>query len=106
MLKQLPRHCRERRADLEAGGYKDAETRIDTWFERDRAHVALSLDYGSERTIVEWWDEAVTEAVEDGFLDPKDWHGSAYRYADSMGLVQQAVLDEYDDSCVSIYADD
>lgn len=57
---------------------------IQTWFERDRAHVALY--YGTEHDandelIVEWWDEAVREAVEDGFLNPKDYLGSAIAYA-------------------------
>jgi hypothetical protein len=56
-----------------------------TWFERDRAHVELVDD--DENTIIEWWDEAVQEAVDDGFLDPQNWHRSALAYAKSMGLV-------------------
>ena len=59
-------------------------TTIETWFERDRAHVALMKD---DATVIEWWDDAVTEAVEDGFLDPRDWHGSAVRYAQEHGLI-------------------
>ncbi len=62
---------------------------IQTWFERDRAHVALY--YGTEHDanddlIVEWWDDAVREAIEDGFLDPRDYLGSAVEYAESVGL--------------------
>src|SRR6266403_3850826 len=51
-------------------------TELHTWFERDRAHVELrsKLD---DNTIVEWWDESVGEAIEDGFLNPKDYHSSA-----------------------------
>jgi hypothetical protein len=56
------------------------QTTIETWFERDRAHVELR-DARNEETIVEWWDDAVAEAVEDGFLDSRDWNGSAYQYA-------------------------
>ena len=56
------------------------ETEIHTWFERDRAHVELRR-CDNDATIIEWWDEEVSEAVEDGFLSPKDWHGTAYEYA-------------------------
>lgn len=62
------------------------ETEIHTWFERDRSHVELR-DKRTDRTIVEWWDEAVHEAVEDGFLDPRDWHHSAYDYAMQLGML-------------------
>jgi hypothetical protein len=56
------------------------DTHIETWFERDRAHVAL-YESKSQSLIAEWWDGEVTEAVEDGFLNPRDYHGSAYSYA-------------------------
>ena len=62
------------------GNMHISDTRIETWFERDRAHVAL-IDALNGETIVEWWDEEVSEAVEDGFLNPRDWHGSAFEYA-------------------------
>ena len=55
-----------------------------TWFERDRANVEIR--YG-RTTVVEWWDEAVAEAAEDGFLDPRDWRGSAIAYAKTLGLI-------------------
>ena len=58
---------------------------VDTWFERDRQYVAL-LDKDDE-VIVEWWDGAVTEAVVDGFLDPRDYLTSAREYAESMELL-------------------
>lgn len=61
-------------------------TELYTWFERDRQHVELrsKLD---DKTIVEWWDEAVTEAVDDGFIDPRDYHSTAYEYACERGLL-------------------
>jgi hypothetical protein len=76
------------------------DTVISVWCERDRAHVELTnADTGA--TIIEWWDEAVEEAVEDGFLelDPPTvrndcqrqfgkLHRSAYTYAHFMGLVR------------------
>ena len=62
------------------------ETELLTWFERDRAHVELrnKLD---DSTIVEWWDENVADAIEDGFLNPRDYHSSAYDYAGVFGLL-------------------
>lgn len=63
-------------------------TEVDTWFERDRQHVDLRWKDG--QTIVEWWDEDVTQAVEDGFLDPRDYHGSAIEYAWDAGLIQSS----------------
>lgn len=62
------------------------QTRLETWFERDRQHVAL-IDSRNDETIVEWWDEAVTEAIEDGFLVSRNLHASAYDYAASVGLL-------------------
>ena len=61
------------------------DTELDTWFERDRSHVDLRHKDTGE-TIIEWWDDAVSQAVEDGFLDPRNYHGSAFEYAKSMGL--------------------
>lgn len=61
-------------------------TEIYTWFERDRAHVELRA-VRTERTIIEWWDEEVTEAIEDGFLNPRDYHASALEYAKERGLL-------------------
>jgi len=58
-------------------------TTIETWFERDRSHVELRTLDGT--TIIEWWDEAVKDAVMDGFLDSRDWHGSAVEYANYIG---------------------
>ena len=62
--------------------------RLYTWFERDRAHVEIR-DEETDQTIIEFWDEAVFEAIEDGFLDPSDYFGSAIRYAESVGLIQK-----------------
>lgn len=65
------------------------QTEIHTWFERDRAHVELRSKK-TEETIVEWWDEDVRQAVEDGFLSARAWHVSAYAYAAEHGLLIQA----------------
>jgi len=62
------------------------DTEIHTWFERDRKHVELR-DIESNETIIEWWDDEVDEMVEMGFLDPRDWHGSAYEYAVEHNLI-------------------
>lgn len=58
---------------------------LETWFERDRQHVEL-LD-ANDKTILEWWDEEVSEAIEDGFLDPRNLLGSATEYAESIGAL-------------------
>ena len=63
------------------------QTECSAWFERDRAHVHLHWKGDPGSTIIEWWDEAVAEAVEDGFISPKDWHGDSYEYAKTLGLV-------------------
>jgi hypothetical protein len=64
------------------------ETELLTWFERDRAHVELrnKLD---DSTIVEWWDEDVAEAIEDGSLNPRDYHSTAYGYAEVCGMLPE-----------------
>ena len=73
------------------------DTEIHTWFERDRAHVELR-HIETQETIAEWWDEAVTQALEDGFLSagrgprPSEdayWR-SAYEYAESVGMLDPA----------------
>lgn len=65
-----------------------AETKLQTWFERDRAWV--SLQTLADETIVEWWDSAVSEAIDDGFLDARHFHETAYAYAAMLGLVGAA----------------
>jgi len=64
--------------------------RVDTWFERDRVMVALydvaNGPKGDEPVAI-WWDEAVGELVEDGFLNPRDWLASAVEYARHLGLI-------------------
>lgn len=64
---------------------------VETWFERDRASVILKLKDGitvneAMPDLPEWWDEDVHEAIEDGFLDPKDYLGSAHEYYVQMFL--------------------
>lgn len=61
------------------------QTRLATWFERDRQWVSLQTLDGE--TILEWWDSAVSEAIEDGFLEPRNLHQSAYDYAAHLRLV-------------------
>jgi len=62
------------------------QTELETWFERDRAHVELR-NAQTDATILEFWDEDVSELVEDGFLNPRDWHGSLYEYAAYLGVL-------------------
>jgi hypothetical protein len=76
-------------------------TELHTWFERDRAHVELRSNL-DDKTIVEWWDEDVSSAIEDGFL-PSDafimgrlhnenkLHTAAYEYAKERGMLPVVV---------------
>ncbi len=72
-----------REESLYAAHAEHNATELHTWFERDRAHVELRRVLTQE-TVIEWWDEA----VEDGFIDPRDYHGSAREYAQSHGLLR------------------
>lgn len=65
-----------------------------TWFERDRQQVGLRTPGGYEVFCLN--DEAVTEAVEDGYLQPPrsprpsdaDWLQPAINYALETGLLK------------------
>lgn len=59
--------------------------RVETWFERDRSSVILYNE--NEKTLFELWDEDVAQAVEDGFLDPKDYKSSMIKYAKHLGII-------------------
>lgn len=63
------------------------DTKLKTWFERDRAHVDLQ-DRKTGRTLIEFWDEDVEQLLEDGFLDRRDLHGSLYKYAVHLGALK------------------
>ena len=68
------------------------DTQCSTWFERDRAYVALETKSNTEfksdgETILEFWDGAVYELVEDGFLNPDNWHRSIYDYAEHLDII-------------------
>jgi hypothetical protein len=52
---------------------------VSTWFERDRAHVMVT-DNETNTCVVDWWDDAVREMIEDGFFEPKEWEGSVLKY--------------------------
>ena len=71
---------------IEMSPYDMDDLECHTWFERDRAHVAL-MDPITDEIIIEWWDSAVQEAVDDGFLDPRNWHHSAFMYARQIGII-------------------
>ncbi len=101
---EAKRHCQEQLDNIEQDG-NEAETEIRTWFERDRAHVCLCLK-DTDYTVCEGWDTAVSEAIEDGFLNPKDWHQSALTYAIERDLLKEALKRQLSDSIVAIYGDD
>lgn len=65
-----------------------SDTQINKWLERGGGYIALE-DKKTGRSLIEWRDEAMDEAVEDGFLNPRDLHGSAYDYAADMGILKR-----------------
>jgi hypothetical protein len=70
-----------------------SNTELDEWSERDRNSVILK-DKASGKSIMEWWDEAVHDAVEDGFLTMGKGkgrlHQDAVDYANERGLKPQS----------------
>jgi hypothetical protein len=80
-----------------------SETELHTWFERDRAHVELRHE-PTQKTIIEWWDEAVAEAFEDGFLKwthpryrrgEEALHRRAFEYAVYLGIIREHVYGQF-----------
>lgn len=69
------------------------DTVTDEWHERDRNSLILYVkdeDGGFGDSIVEWWDEDYVQAIEDGFLEPRRLHESAFEYALERGLLNPA----------------
>lgn len=66
-----------------------------TWFERDRQNIRLETPKG--RVVFDLWDEAVTDAIESGYLrvprPPRltdaDWLPCAVNYAVDIGLLKK-----------------
>ena len=69
---------------------------VHTWFERDRASVEVRDD-DTDTTIIEWIDEDVWQAVENGFLEPGDYENSALDYAIQQGLIKESDLNQTDE---------
>lgn len=63
-----------------------SDTSCHTWFERDRAHVELR-NKKNDISILEFWDEQVSEAIQDGYLNIKKPHESMYDHAKQIGLI-------------------
>ena len=63
-----------------------AQTRLETWFERDRANIRLvDESTNPENDLIDLWDDDVDQAVEDGFLKlGRQLHRSAYDWFVSM----------------------
>jgi hypothetical protein len=76
---------------MKGGTYMNIEnTNLNTWFERDRAHVELE-NASTGETIVEFWDEELFEMADDGFIilgrGENILHESVFNYADESGLL-------------------
>ena len=79
-------------ARLMLGDLTTDNTFLTSWFERDRAHIAIygkingSEDVSDEHAIVEFWDDAVLEALEDGSIKSDNYHESLVVYAKARGI--------------------
>ena len=62
------------------------EVDVDVWQERDRMMVRVT-DPATRRELACWWDDEARGLVDAGFLDPRDWRGSAERYLRHLGLI-------------------
>lgn len=74
------------------------DTELNVWVERDRAHVELR-NTNTDKTILEFWDDEVREAQEDGFIGPVDARGSnkglhveMYNLAHDRGLLSKKAV--------------
>jgi len=80
------------------------QTNLDVWAERDRVHIALRQEDGSEfkdgPIIAQWWDEDAQQMFEDGFfssdgvimgriINPRPLHTSVFKYCETMGLLPE-----------------
>lgn len=74
----------------EAISIKNKDVEVNTWFERDRANVRVDVD---GNTVADWWDDDVHELVQDGFLNPKDYEGSAIEYLKHLGVLSESKLE-------------
>jgi hypothetical protein len=91
---KLPRNPARRRPATMNRAIKDNHYVCTTWFERDRKHIRLETPKG--RLVFDLWDEAVSEAIEDGFLSAprhprpgdEDWQPCAVAYAKSQRLIK------------------
>lgn len=80
--------------NLRAEIYNINNTEISTWFERDRKHISLKSKTGRE--LIEWWDDAVDDAVESGELDTSESVlGDIDRFVKQGGALHQSALAAY-----------
>ena len=66
---------------------------VTTFFERDRAYIAL-LDE-DERVIIEFWDEDVHQSVEDGIIEMRRLKKSLIEHAIGFGFLNNESTDWY-----------
>lgn len=80
---------------------------VDTWFERDRKNVSYHLKINKSGddnsvSVASFWDDDVTQEIESGFLDPRDWRGSGFTTLKERGRVEE-IEKRVNDVLPSIY---
>ena len=73
------------KTDLRPYNWNTNNTKLSTWFERDRAMVRLTDNRDNE--IICLWDSDVSQFIEDGFKKSREsWHDALVNYATEMKL--------------------
>lgn len=60
---------------------------VETWFERDRAHVRID-ERRTGKILIEWWDDDVRQLFEDGFFRRgRGFEDSVLDYGEHLGIL-------------------
>ncbi len=81
------------------------ETKLSNGLTSNPKFVELE-DRRNGKTIIDWWDDDVDDALEDGFLRKGDLHGSAYQYARSLNLLPSRTENKGDSMPLQLTASD
>lgn len=81
-------------ARKKTGTFKRSDCTVETWFERDRAHVSIECD---GETVADWWDDDVQDMADSGYFTmgrgDRALEKSVLDYAVEMGLISEGVTE-------------
>lgn len=64
-----------------------SECAVSVWEERDRLHIHVHADDG-QTTVIDWWDDAARELIEDGFVNARRLETSVLDYCEHLGVIR------------------